>query len=326
MPTKNPRILEIKFQIQSTPFLLINTYFPCDPRIDNFDDTELINLLSDIKVLIENSGCTNVLLTGDLNIHFERSTRFTQIVLNQLEDLQLNLLWHQPEYSVDYTYSCMQNNNLHFSTIDHFALSKRMLDSVFEGGVIHSGENLSKHSAICLKLDSGQLNLQLERPQPVKKTCWINATEEAKELFKYTLASKINDLPRYECISCHDLTCQKVIHHSGIENYTLDLLDAMESSGHECLPIIETSGNSKNSRILGWSQHVKPYADDSKFWYRLWLSAGKPLQGELFINMKISRRQFKYAVKRLKRCEDKLKNEKFLNSLCLLYTSDAADE
>ena len=216
---------------------------------------------------------------------------------------------------MDYTYSCMQDNNLYFSAIDHFAHSKRMLDSVFEGGVIHSGENLSNHSAIYLKLDSGHLNLQLEQPQPVKKTCWINATEEAKELFKYTLASKIKDLPRYECISCHDLTCQKVIHHSGIENYTLDLLDAMESSGHECLPIIETSGDSKNSRILGWSQHVKPYADDSKFWYQLWLSAGKPLQGELFINMKISRRQFKYAVRRLKRCEDKLKNEKFLNSL-----------
>ena len=33
------------------------------------------------------------------------------------------------------------------------------------------------------------------------------------------------------------------------------------------------------------------------------------------MNMKISRRQYKYAVRRLKRCEDKLKNEKFLNSL-----------
>ena len=67
----NFRVQATKFSLPSGEILVINAYFPCDPRADNFDDTELISLLADMKSLINQSQCTNVLLAADLNCHFE---------------------------------------------------------------------------------------------------------------------------------------------------------------------------------------------------------------------------------------------------------------
>ena len=43
--------------------LLLNTYFPCDPRNNNFDDTELVGLLGDIE-----NAITDVLVAVDLTV------------------------------------------------------------------------------------------------------------------------------------------------------------------------------------------------------------------------------------------------------------------
>ena len=64
--------------------------------------------------------------------------------------------------------------------------------------------------------------------------------------------------------------------------------------------------------VAGWTEFVKPYAEESKFWRSVWLSEGKPVLGSTFENMKQSKRQYKYAVRRLKRCNDTIQNDKFL--------------
>ena len=43
------RVQGIKVKFPQQNFVFINTYFPTDPRIENFDDTELIETLEDIK-------------------------------------------------------------------------------------------------------------------------------------------------------------------------------------------------------------------------------------------------------------------------------------
>ena len=46
----------------------------------------------------------------------------------------------------------------------------------------------------------------------------------------------------------------------------MEILEGMESAGHGCLP---TSGGGgilgKKPKIPYWSEHVKPYADESNF-------------------------------------------------------------
>ena len=88
----------------------------------------------------------------------------------------------------------------------------------------------------------------------------------------------------------------------------------MELAGKECLPSI-FPGKAKSKGIPGWNTYVKPYSDESRFWHGLWAAAGKPLAGELFTIMKVKKHQYKYAVRRLKRCIDILKNDKLIESL-----------
>ena len=87
----NFRLQASKFAFKSSSMLIKNAYFPCDPRVDTFDETELVTLLADIKNVVESSNCSNVLLAADLNSDFSRNTRFTRTVEEYLKDLLLIL-------------------------------------------------------------------------------------------------------------------------------------------------------------------------------------------------------------------------------------------
>ena len=67
--------------------------------------------------------------------------------------------------------------------------------------------------------------------------------------------------------------------------------------------------------VPGWAEYVKPFAEESKFWFAIWCSAGKPDSGSLYDVMLFSKRQFKYAVRRLKRANDRMQNDKFIQSI-----------
>ena len=66
--------------------------------------------------------------------------------------------------------------------------------------------------------------------------------------------------------------------------------------------------------VAGWTENVKSYADESKFWASVWASLGEPGNGDIVERMKDSKRQYKYSVRRLKRVNDRIKNDRNLNS------------
>ena len=116
-------------------------------------------------------------------------------------------------------------------------------------------------------------------------------------------------------MSCRDVNC--TVHGEQIEGYTIEVLEAVESVSRECLAHTGGAGAKSKSGHTepGWSDYVKPYSEESKFWFAVWWSAGKPGTGALHDAMIFSKRQFKHAVRRLKRANDKIQNDKFVESL-----------
>ena len=114
VPCNNFRLQAIKFSLPQCEFLLINSYFPCDPQVENFDDSELLNVLADLKYLIKQSDCHNVLLAADLNSQFSRETYFTTLVADSMNDLSLSISWEHPSFPVDYTYCNIANDTASF--------------------------------------------------------------------------------------------------------------------------------------------------------------------------------------------------------------------
>ena len=95
----------------------------------------------------------------------------------------------------------------------------------------------------------------------------------------------------------------------------MKVLEAVEVAG-KCLSSTGGgSGSQSSNTIPGWNEYVKPICDESKFWHSVWQSAGMPQQGSLLDAMKSSKMQYKYAVRRLKRANCKIQNDKFVQNL-----------
>ena len=102
-----------------------------------------------------------------------------------------------------------------------------------------------------------------------------------------------------------------------MEEYTMSIMETMEAVAIECLH--SAGGGSPNKgvhdTVQGWTQYVKPFCEESKFWHATWYSAGQPRVGPLHDIMVYSKRQYKHAVRRLKRANEKIQNDKFVQSL-----------
>jgi exonuclease III len=85
-----------------------------------------------------------------------RNTGFSSSMRQFMERVGLLSVWeHHP---VNYTH--MHTDMVSTSTIDHFLVNERLLSVIVDAGVLHLGDNLSRHIPIMMKLDLGQLPLQ----------------------------------------------------------------------------------------------------------------------------------------------------------------------
>ena len=129
-----------------------------------------------------------------------------------------------------------------------------------------------------------------------------------------TLTAKLEEIEVPKCITCRDVYCN--LHTEQLEDYTMAIMEIIESAAEDCL---HSSGGGKvisSAKVVpGWSLYVKPYAEDSKFWHAVWQSAAKPNHGPLFEIMTHTKRQYKYAIRRLKRANENIQNDKFIQSL-----------
>ena len=96
---------------------------------------------------------------------------------------------------------------------------------------------------------------------------------------------------------------------------TVDILETIQNVARETLPIKGAGNSSGRKTTPGWSEHVLPYQEESKFWHSLWDSAGRPNTGDLYQAMKQAKQQYKYAIRRLRRAGDSIQNDKFVNSI-----------
>ena len=319
---KSFRLQGTKFSFPSGTLVVINTYFPCDPRTNEFDDSELMNVLAEIQYLIENSNTSSVLLAGDLNCHFNRNTRFTNIVKHFFDEKGLQVFWDTPNDRIeipDYTHLSSSGGSLAISTIDHFVGSHQFLSALEEAGVVHDAGNTSNHSPIYAKFNVGNLNVETEQPKCIKRTKWDKATDIAKDNYKDLVSGKLEQIILPDCVNCINLHCME--HAEQLELYTMAVLEAVETAAQESLPSVgggssrADGGCGRYGRWAGWTEYVKPYYEESKFWRSIWQSAGQPSQGDLFDMMHSTKSQYKYAIRRLKRAKDKIENDKFVNSI-----------
>ena len=77
----------------------------------------------------------------------------------------------------------------------------------------------------------GELSTEVESVKSEKRVNWAKASDVSIENYKFSLSGKLNTLAQPDGL---DLNCND--HKPSIEDYTLDVLHAIESKAKECLP------------------------------------------------------------------------------------------
>ena len=319
------RLQPILFQCGGREILIVNSYFPTDPRTINGENQELVRTLAELLNIIETTTFHTVYLAGDLNTDMLRRSSHVQAVRDFMTRCSLVSLWDYHE--VDFTHSHeSENGNVSHSTLDHILTLRRSLDSVVSAGVLHQVENLSDHEPVyaVIGVESPAKKENEEVKNKAPKPMWNTATEDQKLEYNDVLFRKLLNMEIPESITaCNNVKCNDLHHKEEIDCYVIKLLESISDSGHETLPISVPKGNNNlmKKKTIGWKEFVEPYQDKAKFWHSVWISAGRPVNTELHRIMKHTRNVFHYQVRKCRRVEDYLRNQKIIEN-CLENDTD----
>ena len=309
--------------------MLINTYFPQDPKCDDFDETDLLLTLSDIKEVIINHEFDRLIWAGDINADFKRNTKFVRIVEEFIDEMDLCKSWE--EYQIDYTHAAEANDVVHVSTIDHFFWNSSGNDSIIEAGVLHLTDNLSDHSPVFCKMKAQLTKKTVTSSvssKGISNPCWKKGTEVQKQDYCNDLHEKLQKIIIPTCVNtCSNVHCKNEMHKSALDNLMLDVLTSMEiiADTHTAKQQINNNSNKVNNTIPNWKTEIDPYKKEAHFWHSVWLSAGRPLNNHLHMIMKRTRNTYHHHIRKNKRMQDRVKRSNLFNS-CILNNGNLFDD
>ena len=114
------------------------------------------------------------------------------------------------------------------TTLDHFVVNERLLSVITDAGVLHLGDNLSRHSPIMLKLDLGSLPTQKRIRQSIpRRPAWYKAEQNHRDEFTNAVHEKISSFPIPESLQCSDSHCQEQHHSEERDSLVLDIMSTL---------------------------------------------------------------------------------------------------
>ena len=127
-------------------------------------------------------------------------------------------------------------------------------------------EKILSHSPIFTKFKVANIDSGIEQIKKERRVNWSKASEQAKQNYIQNVSSKLCEVEVPSCVNCSDLHCKD--HTEELESYSIDVLEAVEKVAQECLPFSGGVKSSKTNNIIpGWTEYVKPFSEESKFWF-----------------------------------------------------------
>ena len=272
---------------------------------------ELELVLADIAYFLNNSQYDSVIIAGDINCDFSRRSAFVNSVNEFFYCKQLQSVWMSSP--VDFTHEHTDDSST--SVIDHFMLPSSLLNRVVRSGVLHHVDNVSRHSAITLelKVTTSFKVVDDEKAIFVPRTAWYKANEKHIQNYHKVMCNELGKIDTPNSFqACSNISCQSSDHISLIDYYCHSIINSIIKADGE-LPKTEPP-NLKHS-IPGWSVYIKPYRDESNYWHLQWELEGKPKSGYTSYQMRLSRRQYHYAIRNIRKNKDLIKRCNLLHAL-----------
>ena len=301
VPTGGWRLQAQILHFEEWRILWINCYFPCDPRIVNFDEAELLAVQAELESVLDKGGYDGVIAGGDWNYDARRTSGFARSMAAFLDRVGLVSVWEK--FPIDFTY--MHTDHKSCSILDNFYVNAELLPYIEAAGPLHLGDNPSGHSPVLLKLKLSHppRSTVQECVRMPRKLQWSKAEDNDVKNFSNYLQERLEVLEEPECLSCSYVKCTNGEHSQTRDRYVLDLMSIWIEAGYVSIPMAQPQPQNQVKRgqcLPGWKETCEPLSKDAKFWYSVWLSAGRPPSGELHRVMVNCRVKFRAAVRRAK--------------------------
>ena len=114
---------------------------------------------------------------------------------------------------------------------------------------------------------------------------WKKAEKEQLNMYRTELQMRLEELEEPDCLQCIDVKCQDISHSEVRDRYVLDVMSSWVEASYVSIPTAPptrpSGSKQKKERLPGWNENCEPLCSKAKFWYAVWLSAGRPSTGEL---------------------------------------------
>ena len=293
--------------------LIINVYMPVDDG--SLNSFNIFNdVINEINRLTQQYNDFKTIIGSDLNIDLtsDKHSRNKDIFVDFLNDYSL-LSSDNIFNNVSYTYESYNGTK---SILDYFIFSENCLNEISNFSCLYDGNNLSDHFPISFSLTNDKsINYLMEgerEEENFNSFDWKKASEEELSNYKYVLNELLKDtyLPDY-IINCNNFLCKD--HSCFIVENLNSIMDIINLSASLTIPKVNKI--IKNKQRVGWNKYVRYHKDRSIFWNRVWIQAGRPDNGYLFVARKEARKKYHESIKFIMKNKDKIIRENVAEAL-----------
>ena len=250
-------------------------------------------VLSDLENVISDSGASKKLIGGDYNFDFSNDGVGCRLFSQSTCNFSLSVCdsFIEPMsvcVSQPFTYFQVGSGNSSF--IDHFCVSKSVLNKIVKSFIIESGENVSDHLPLCLILNVD-----------IAKTSSTTVTASVRKRLRWDKADLISYYHgTYDYLSKVKLSNKLLRCPIGCNCDVQSDVDAVYSS-------ITNASTVNSERFVPmaapgfykswWNETLSDLKCTSIAAHNMWKAFNCPKNGDIFLNMKKAKIAYKNAIK-----------------------------
>lgn len=315
--TFEPRICAINILTSVGPTLFVCVYMPCDQgdadSVENYT-----SVCSKITALYAECDAVNLVIAGDFNC--DVGYRVFNILQHFMDDNKL--IWSDAiRMSNVFTY--FNDAGTNFSWIDHIMCSKSADELINSSGIsVLSDYVSSDHKPLIVHFDnilvthcsSSDNNISRCKQSNRVIPDWSKADQKALCCFQESLHSILSNIDIPACLFDVELAVPREDACSLIECYYEAVMNGITTAANASLPS-KVYNVESDSILPGWNDYAQEKHSAARDAFLEWVAAGKIRQGPEFMRMKLTRAQFKLAVRFCKQHEDRLRADAYAKSL-----------
>ena len=295
----------------TSSLVILNVYMPyqCLQNQDQYIDN-----LWNIYSFIESINTTNFMIIGDwnANLGISGNALFRPIMEEFCNENNLIISTKKLLPQDSHTHISRRTDSTFNSWLDHVVSSKDCHRAIERIDILYDISD-DDHIPLTVQIKTDNIpKVSSETNDVLPKVNWCNVKDsDIQKYYKNSGEFLSNIEMPLEALRCNNINCKNKEHLEHLTKFYNNINNSLTKASKHLY-------NKKSKNYVqrpGWTEYVSELYDYSKTCRQIWLNENLPRQGIIHENYIKARARFKYAVKYIKKNEDKLRKESMAKNL-----------